>query len=181
MAKTLAQGLLPVLDTTRSIGGLLGLRRFRIFLRVREWDGDRPGMTGSHVDNATNGGQDFEITVGQPPVGPQPVHAVFISNKEIMASGGQYRDRDMRIGPFTPPYTLSPQARNLIGFGSPHGGVADAQIEPKQYKNTAMQVFWRVEGDTMARGGSWFSKLEMSATALHYTMVLRANGTQPGP
>lgn len=173
--------LLVALDAARTRRGALGLNPFRVYLRIREWPGGRVWEGNQYIDNVGNGGQDLQITVGQPPIGPQPCKVTFVSTKEIIASAGLYRDRDMRVGPFTPPYGLSPSACHACGFGEPHGGFSDSQIDPAQYGDTATDVFWRVEGPTMAKGGSWFNKLELTATSLHYFLTLRANGTQPGP
>ena len=175
----LVPAILPALDAVRAVRGLLGLNPFRVFIRIREWSGPIVGE-GQYVDNAGNGGKDFEITVGQPPIGPRPCKVVFVSTKDIIASGGLYRDRDMRVGPFTPPYGISPKACCAVGFMA-SGGISDTQVDPKQYGDAATQVFWRVTGPTMGRGGAYMTRIELSATALHTTMVLRANGVQPGP
>jgi hypothetical protein len=176
---TFADGILETVDSARAERGRLGLAAFRVYLRIREWSGQVVGE-GEYVDNAGNNGRDFQITVGQPPIGPQPVKVVFVSTKDIIASAGLYRDRDMKVGPFTPPYGLSQGACCAAGFGG-HGGISDAQIDPAQFGNTATQIFWRVEGPTMGQGGAYMTRIELSATALHYFMTLRANGAQPGP
>ena len=175
----LVPAILPALDTIRAVRGLLGLNPFRVFLRIREWSGPIVGEA-QYVDNAGNNGQDFEITVGQPPIGSFPPKVVFVSTRDIIASGGLYRDRDMRVGPFTPPYAIPPRGGCAAGFAA-RGGISDTQVDPKQYGDAATQVFWRVTGPTMGEGGAYMTRIELSATALHTMMVLRANGVQPGP
>jgi hypothetical protein len=175
---SLAQSLLPVVDTVRAIPGLFGLAPFKVFVRVRIWSGDRPG-SGNFIDNVDTNGQDVQITVGQPPMGPQPCKAEFLSNKDIIASAGVYRDRDIKVGPFTPSYALSPTACAAIGCSPPMGGVAESTVDPPQIFNTVTEIFWRVEGPSMAPGGSWCTRVGFEATALHYFVVLRGNGEQP--
>src|ERR1700730_9731962 len=117
---TFVPTILPALDQVRAIGGLLGLRVYTVFVRRRQWSGNRVGL-GTSVDN--NGGPDIQLTDGTPPIGPQPVRVRNVSNKDITASGGPYRDRDLKVEPLTPAY---------LATIFPAGGFGDSTIDPPQ-------------------------------------------------
>lgn len=94
---TIRDDVLPILDEWRGrLDSDFGLRRFDLMLYIREWPaGTIPGAHGvSPRESAT------AITVGD---GRRP-KVVQLSAREIAASGGLYQDRDLRVGPFTPPF-----------------------------------------------------------------------------
>ncbi len=163
-AKTLRDAILPALDQIRSIGGILGFRRFTVTVRVRSWSGERPGVGVVFEKNVvlTNQGIGSTPTV--------PVRVRQLSAKDIIASGGLYRDRDMKVGPMTPTYAAS--------LGLRAGGYDDSTLDvPTTYSPN--EIFWNVTGDGMPFGGVWCDKIGEEATALHYFVILRATGRQP--
>lgn len=168
MAITFASAIKLALDQRRSIAGLMGLRPFTVFVRTRRWSGARLGL-GTFVDNG--GGPDIQLTNGTlpAPMGPQPVMVKAVSNKDIVASGGLYRDRDLRVGPITPTYLA-----NVL----PAGGFGDSTIDPPQTGSVPTEVFWIVFGPGMFPGGSLCMKVGEIVTALHYELILRATGAQ---
>lgn len=158
--------ILAPLDALRSIGGILGLRAFTVKVRVRSWTGDRPGL-GSYAD------QDTVLQNQAPPgVTPSlyPVLARYVTTREVIASGGLWRDRDIRVGPMTPAYAAA--------IGMLAGGYGESNLDPA-VALPAREVFWNVAGPDMPAGGVWCSKVQELSTALHYIVVLRTDGKQP--
>ena len=157
---TLATALLPALDTIRSIRGQLGLNPFTVTVLMRQWSGERPGV-GSSLDTTTvlqNAGQ--------------PVMVKQLSARDIVASGGLYRDRDMRVGPMTPSYAAT--------FVQPAGGYTDATLDPPVVQGIGgTEIFWLVSGPGMPAGGVYCEKVGEEATALHFSVILRATGRTP--
>jgi hypothetical protein len=158
--------ILPALDQIRAIGGLLGLRPYTVFIRTRQWPDRRVGYK-TFVDN--NGGPDVQLTDGQAPIGPQPVRVRLLSNKDIIASGGLYRDRDLRVGPITPAYLAS-----IL----PAGGFGDSTVDPPQVGSVPTEILWIVKGPSLPPQGSIHERIGMEETALHIYLVLRAKGSQ---
>jgi len=161
---TFRDAILPALDQVRSIGGLLGLRRFVVTVHVRTWSGERPGV-GTTIDRSvilTNQGPGAATTA--------PVQVNQLSAKDIIASGGLYRDRDMKVGPMTPTYA----ATNSLNAG----GFDDSTLDVPT-TSSPTEIFWNITGDGMPAGGVWCDKIGEEATALHYYVILRATGRQP--
>lgn len=158
--------ILQAQDIRRSIGGLMGLRPFTVFVRTRRWSGNRVGQ-GTFVDNA--GGPDVQLTNGVAPLGPQPVRVRTLSNRDIIASGGIYRDRDMRVGPLTPSFAAS-----IL----PAGGFNDSTVDPPQVGSIPTQIMWIVFGPGMFASGSLCDRISLDETALHISLVLRSTGRQ---
>ena len=94
---TIRDAALPILDAWRGrLDTQFGLRRYDVALLTREWpSGSVPGSHGITPVETT-----VALTVGD--AGRPRVDQ--LSAREIAASGGLYEDRDIRIGPFTPPY-----------------------------------------------------------------------------
>jgi hypothetical protein len=166
-ATTFASAIKVALDTRRAIAGLMGLRIYSVFVRQRRWSGKRVGV-GTSVDN--NGGPDVQLTNSlPPPLGKQPVRVRAVSNKDIIASGGLYRDLDLRVGPITPAYLAS-----IL----PAGGFSDATVDPPQVGSVPTEIFWLVKGPGLPPGGSIHERIGFEETALHIYLILRAKGTQ---
>lgn len=94
---TIRDAALPILDAWRGrLDTVFGLRRYDVALLTREWpSGTIPGAHGvTPIETSV------ALTVGD---GGRP-KVEQISAQEIAASGGLYEDRDIRIGPFTPPF-----------------------------------------------------------------------------
>lgn len=94
---TIRDAVLPILDVWRGrLDTQFGLRRYDVVLYTREWPaGSIPGTHGVTPRESA-----VALTVGE---GGRP-RVEQLSAREIAASGGLYEDRDIRIGPFTPPY-----------------------------------------------------------------------------
>ena len=159
---TFADDILPDLDDVRGIGGELGLRPFTVKVVVRTWTGARPGLPGTTYTDAPT-----ILTVA---AGSQTVKATAITNKDIVSSGGQYTDQDIKVGPITPAYAAT--------YGL-DGGYQTSQIDPATTA-TAREVFWNVAGPGMPAGGGWCDKIGQEVdSALHYYAIVRRNGKQP--
>ena len=164
-APTLASSILPALDAIRGIGGILGLRVFTVKIRVRQWSGTSLGK-GTKTDTDTVLTNITATSAGT----LENIKARFLTTKEISASGGLYRDRDIRIGRMTPTFAAS--------FGLIAGGVGDSLLDPV-FSSTPTEIFWNVSGPGMAPGGSWCSRIAEEASALHYSVIVRADGKTP--
>ena len=161
--------ILPALDAIRSIGGMLGLRVFKVTVRKRIWTGARPGAPGSTKADLDT------VLVNQGADGNSyPVRVKQVSRSEAFASGGQYTARDLRVGPMTPSY--------LAGILA-YGGFDDNTVDP-QPTASATEVFWilsTLEGGThgIPAGGIVCEKRGEENSALHVYVVLRATGRAP--
>lgn len=162
---TLASTILPALDAIRGIGGILGLRPFTVTLRVRQWSGASLGK-GTKVDVDTV----LTNITAVPGGAPVNIKARFLTTREVSASGGLYRDRDVRIGRMTPAFAAA--------YNLPAGGYGDSTLDP-QFSGTPTEIFWKVAGPGMAPGGSWCSRIAEEASALHYSIIVRADGKTP--
>src|SRR5579875_666951 len=129
---TLGSSILPALDAIRAIGGKLGLRPFTVTARLRVWSGERPGV-GAYTDT------DTVLTNMAADGTKQPVMVKQVSRRDAIASGGLYTDRDLRVGPITPPFPAA------LGFLA--GGFDDTTADP-QPTNSATEVIWIVSSPT---------------------------------
>jgi|SRR6185312_12602121 len=158
-------GILRPLDTIRAIGGTLGLRVFTVTVRQRVWTGlpGEPGSTKTDTDtvltNQAADGTKVNVLVRQ------------VSRREAIASGGRFTDRDLKVGPITPPY---PAAFQLAS-----GGFDDGTVDP-QPTNSAIEMLWIVASTNGTFGfppsGALCEKVGEEATALHTYVFLRATG-----
>lgn len=154
---TLRDSLLPVLDLVDSINGMLGMRRHTVSILTRTWQGQRPGQ-GPHVDVLTtlyiNGQYNPSVTQ--------------VSTREIAASGGLYRNEDIKVGPFVPPY---PGSKNNTDHEAIDPEVGTAGVE----------IFWKVTGSEYGGSvGAWFKKISIDKTQpLQFSFVLRKTGKIP--
>ena len=152
---TFREDFLPDLDDLRAIPDDYGLRQFHVTVRVRRWSGERAGV-GTKTDT------DTVLTVGH---GQSPVKVVQLTQKEIIASGGVYTDRDLKVGPFTPAY--------------PGGGVPLGTIDPA-VPSQAQEIIWIATGPGLPSAGSACDKINTFADAnLGQYVVLRATGRKP--
>ena len=169
MPSPFGTSILPALDAIRAIGGNLGLRPFTVTIKVRTWlGGTRPGL-GQRSDVDT-------VLTNLSGANAQPVMVRYLTTREIAASGGKYRDRDLNVGPMTPAYA----ATVLI---LPAGGFSDSQIDPAPVTN-AVELFYLVKGpgyppSANAASGIIHDKIAEEVTALHYSLVLRSTGRTP--
>jgi hypothetical protein len=152
---TFREDIQPDLDDLRGIPNDLGLRQFTVTITVRQWTGERVG-----VGTRTQTSAILSTSHGQ-----APVKVVQVTQKEILASGGLYADRDLKVGPMTPAYP---------GGGVPIG-VLDPLVPPQ-----AQEIFWNVAGPGLPSGGSFCDKINTYADAnLHEYVILRASGRKP--
>jgi hypothetical protein len=82
--------VLPDLDEARALIDELGLRRYSVTIRRRQWSGGKPGL-----GTATN--TDLVLS-------PRP-RVREISVREVAGSGGTFESGDFRIDKITPRYT----------------------------------------------------------------------------
>lgn len=164
-----APTILPALDAIRGIGGLLGLRVFKVTVRKRVWTGGRPGLLGtSKTDTDT-------VLVNQAADGSlRNVRVRQVTRQEVIASGGQYASRDLRVGPVTPSFVAG-----LL----PAGGFNDGTINPAPTASQT-EIFWILQsvpdGTAGIPAGGIICELRgEEATSLHYYAILRATGRQP--
>jgi len=163
---TFQSTVLPALDALRAIGGKLGLRVFSVTVRQRVWTGSRPGV-------GTKSDTDI-LLVNQAADGTlQPVRVRQVSRREAIASGGKYTDRDLRIGPLTPPYAA------VLQMGA--GGFDDTVLDPAD-TTSATEMLWIVTSTSgtygIPSGGIVCKKIGEEATSLHYYVIVRATGQQ---
>jgi hypothetical protein len=160
--------ILPALDAIRAIGGMLGLRPFKVIARKRSWTGGRPGVQGSIKQDTdvvlTDQGADGQL---------YPVLVRQVSRREALASGGQYTSRDLRVGPITPAFAAS---------FLPAAGFDDTAIDPA-LSGVTTEVIWIVSSSSGTHGipasGIVCEKRGEEATSLHYYVILRATGRAP--
>jgi hypothetical protein len=158
--------ILPPLDIIRGIGGVLGMRPFKVTVRRRVWSGPRPGAPGS-----TKVDTDVVLTNRFVDGTLQPVMVKQVSRAEAIASGGIYTNRDLKVGPITPSFASG-------AFG-PAAGFDDASIDPAP-TGQAVQIIWIVASPKGSHGmpaaGIVCEKIGEEATSMHYYAVLRATG-----
>ena len=150
--------VLPALDALRSIGDVLGLRPYSVFLLVRTWSGGRPGL-GTMSDDALL----QMVNTDQNGVA-HPVQVAQLSRKDVIASGGAYSDQMLRVGPMTPTYT--------------GGGFSSSQLDPTP-TGAATEILWKVTGPALPSEGAWFTKIAEEASALHFFVTLKRTAVKP--
>lgn len=129
---------LPILDDARGILDDVGLRPYRVLLRITKWSGDRPGKGGKVVTET----ELFVADSKRPKVRQ-------LSAEDVIASGGTFSDRMFQIGPFTPAFSggglspsdldpaldgdQSPQTIDfvLIGPGTGDAGIKCSRVSDK--------------------------------------------------
>lgn len=159
--------VLSALDVTRSVGGLLGLRVFTVTVRRRVWSGGRPGL-GTQVNT------DVVLTNQMADGTTYPVRVKQVSRAEAIASGGQYTNRDLTVGPLTPVFAATAFAEA--------GGFDDNSIDPAP-TGQSVEMIWIVATTSGTHGipstGIICEKRGEEATSLHYYAVLRSTGRAP--
>lgn len=163
--------VLPVLDIARSVGGMLGMRSFKVYVTRRVWTGTaRPGKLGSSYTDTT-----AWLTNTDPTGTRQPALVKQVSRSEAISSGGQYTNRDLKVGPITPSF-----ARTAFGAA---GGFDDSSLDPQQSAATVQMIWWITSATAATVGlpthGIVCDKIGEEATSMHYYAFLRATGRQP--
>lgn len=141
---------LNILDSARALLSDVGLRPYRVSVRVTKWK-ESLGVGPKTVT-------DTELTVadGKPPKVRQ------LSAKEIVASGGQLGDLMLEVGPLTPPYT--------------GGGVETSDITPET-NAFEQEVQYIVFGPGMPSDGALFSKVsDKFDSPFRYMFTIKKTG-----
>lgn len=154
---SLLDDLLPVFGTVRAIPGSLGLNPYSVEVIVTTWTGERPGL-GTQTQTVTaisENGQNPDVEE--------------ISTREILASGGLYRDQDLRVGPITPPWTA-------IDLST--GGTALTTLDPTLSKGQSVR--YRLKGPGLPVAGALYEKVQINTTdPTGYTLVIRKTAQVP--
>jgi hypothetical protein len=159
---TFRDQILAPLDLIRGVGDLLGLRLYTVTVRKRVWSGTIPG-DGTPTDT------DVVLKNARPNGVSAPVMLRQLSRKEVIASGGLYVDRDVRVGPMTPAYA----ATSLQAAGGYH----DADVDPAT-SGSPTELFYIVSGPGWPSPAGYAEKVGEEATALHFYLILRSTGRQ---
>jgi hypothetical protein len=167
---TFVPTILPALDALRGIGGLLGLRVFTVTVRRRVWTGSRPGLPGTTKTDTDT------VLYNQAADGSlQHVRVRQVTRREVMSSGGQLADRDLRVGPMTPSYAAA--------LGLAAGGFTDATVNPAPTANATEMIWILTANDGQSHGlpaaGVVCELRGQESTPLHLIVFLRATGRQP--
>lgn len=150
---SLRSALLPLFDQLRGLPNTLGLRLYKITVRVRTWSGSRVGL-GTKTDTDT-----VLHTQG----GAAPVKVRQLTAKDVVASGGLYTAADYEVGPITPAYS--------------GGGYDPSAFDPPETANT--EVFYQLTGPGFPEG-AWFRKVGSDVSKnFRYTFVLRKTAEVP--
>lgn len=158
MADDLANDLLSDLDEIRSVAGDVGLRKFMVFRRLRRWDGERVGV-GAYTD-----APDVLLVNTASDGTARPVKVKQRSRAAVVASGGNFADREYSVGPMTPPFQ--------------GGGYDESTLDPAP-SNSATEVLWNIRGPGLPVAGVWCDQVSEDNTSLHAFVILRANGKTP--
>jgi hypothetical protein len=154
------KGMLKVMDVVRSVPGRLDMRQYAVTIRVRTWGGSRPG-----VDASTSTDVDSQFGVD---AGTFNCRVRQLTQRELIASAGNYSDQDLKVGPLTPRYQGGDANKTAISFLDP------------PVMTSPTEVFFKITGPGMAAGGSWFKKIGQDVTPnLTYTFTVRRNGETP--
>jgi hypothetical protein len=152
---TIRDQYLGLLDNYRGmLGAVWDLRRYDVVLRTTTWAGGV--LPGDH--GATPTVVETALTCNG-----QRVKVEQVSQRDIIASGGQYQDQDLRIGPLTP-YSA--------GFTA---GFDPSVLDPAP--GTNMSVVLLITGPAYP-AGALFRKLslEMQSGNFRYCMIVRKTG-----
>lgn len=148
---TFRDDLLPKISAIRAIPGDLGLRQYRVFIRVTTSPGARVGI-------GTPTAVETELTID----GARP-KVRLLKTQEIISGGGMYVDGDYRVGPFTPAYS--------------GGGYTAADLDPLPTPGVRREVTYRIVGNGL---DTYATKLEGHfGASFHYVLILRLQNTKP--
>lgn len=142
--------LLKTIEKIRHLPGSLDIRQYHVFVVVRAWTGDRPGVGSSTITTT-------ELLVSGYPPKVKP-----LTTKDVIASGGLYTASDLRVGPFTPttpaggtdPMTFNPATTSdptevtfvVTGPGLPASGIRCERINDDTYGNFSHYLILRQTG-----------------------------------
>jgi len=152
---SLRASLLPALDTIRTIGAQLDLRRYDITVRVNTWSG-------------TIVGEGTKTTVDTPlRVGGQRPRVKQVTQQQVIMSAGLYQDQDLIVGPLTPSF--------------PGGGTSVSAFDPANAAPNVELLFIVSGGPNSSAGGDFYKLVSQDATRnLHFTITIRRTGQRDG-
>jgi hypothetical protein len=153
--------ILPDLDDIRGIADEMGLRLWRVYVRKRTWSGTIPGdgsILATTDTQLVNRGADNVL---------HPVRVQLLKRAEVVASGGLYADRDVKVGPITPAYAAT------LYQGA--GGYGDSILDAVPTA-APTEIFWFVSGPGWPLPAGYADKVGEEVTAMHYNVILRSTG-----
>ena len=129
------------------------LRQFDVIMRVTTYEGEQIG----------EGNSTFEDV----PVVIKGLYRPKVKNlttQDIINSGNVFSDLDIRVGPFTPPFTYA---------DGTEGGNKISDFDPTYDTDKNLEIRYRVTGPGLENGG-WFKKLKLEADGnFGYYLILR--------
>jgi len=143
----------PLLSQWRGLVSSAGLRPFTVSVRVTSWTSAIPMVGGgkTYVDTPIREGG------GNPKVRQ-------ITQRQIIASGGLYEDRDLRIGPLTPVFA---------------GGGFDPTILDPVPGTTPAEIMFLITGPGTSPTGDWYREIaRYIAENFSYWFTVRKTGEQ---
>ena len=154
---TLRDDLLADVDDIRGIPGELGIRLFAVSVVVVTDTGARPGLGSRSVTRTP-------IKTG---LRGQNVKVRNITSRDVIASGGQYTDADIEVGPLTPPFAGMDEGNSI------------SEWDPKT-TTSGREVYYVVTGPGCADDGDWYVKITSKTDkAFRYMLTLRRTAKRP--
>lgn len=145
--------LLAVIDQIRRIPGEMDLRQNEVTVIVRTWSGARVGVgTKTDVSTVLKIAGDTNPKVSE------------LSQKDIVASGGELTSQDVKIGPFTP---------DFVG-----GGIDEDVIDPPTGASPK-EVYFKVTGNGMGSGRYFKRYQDETLKNFSRWVFLKATAWQP--
>lgn len=140
----------PILDAARALLDDVGLREFRVFVRTRDWSGERVGL-----GTATEQLRELTVAGGKRP------KVTALSPRAVVASGGQLGDTVFAVGPLTPAYA--------------GGGVLPSDVTPG--RSGRREVHYLVRGPGLPASGAVCKQLSADhSSPFRVTMQLQMTG-----
>lgn len=144
---TFREDMRELIDSIRGpIPGELGLRQIRSFVVTREWTGSMVGQGTSTVLI-----REILCDVYSPKV-------VEVSSRDIVASGGQFEQGDVSIGPVTPPWLT--------------GGVNSALLNPDPSGSPTEVYVCTVEPEVDGGSINWYTRISTDKSFAHFRRML---------
>ena len=157
-AQTLRDALLPAVDITRGIPGVLGLRLFTVAVFTRSWSGSRVGI-GTNTDVVT--GVKIDLGIFQTKVRQ-------LTERDVVASGGVYSVQDYEVGPITPPFAGSAADNDAISV-----------FDPLVTANP-QEIFFQIQGPGLAGATNYFKKVGQRVDkSFRYTFTVTRTAEVP--
>lgn len=150
---TIVKDALPILHAGRAILAAVGLRNFRVFVRVTDWSGDAAGRGTKTVTEK-------ELTVA----GGAAPEIVLLSDARVVASGGQLGDQIYEV-------TLTPEHTG--------GGTSIEDMTPPVPPGVKREVHYLVHGPGCAPGGTVCAQVSVNTSSpFRHVMRIRKTGAK---